>query len=78
MNNFNQILLEAIKLSLAGIIGGLIGARANDKLTRRREQDAGRDIRLDTTRRVHGCQYHGAVNSPNGRMLLSSFWFTNL
>jgi hypothetical protein len=43
MNNFNQILLEAIKLSLAGIIGGLIGARANDKLTRRREQDAGRD-----------------------------------
>lgn len=45
MNNFNQILLEAIKLSLAGIIGGLIGARANDNLTRRREQDAGRDNR---------------------------------
>jgi hypothetical protein len=43
--NFNQILLEAIKLALAGIIGGLIGARANDKLARRREQDAGRDNR---------------------------------
>jgi hypothetical protein len=45
MNNFNQIMLEAIKLALAGIIGGLIGARANDKLARRREQEAGRDRR---------------------------------
>lgn len=45
MNNLNQILLEAIKLAFAGIIGGLIGARANDKLARRREQDAGRDNR---------------------------------
>jgi len=40
METFNQILLEAIKLVLAGIAGGLIGARANDKLARRREQDA--------------------------------------
>src|ERR1039457_3879832 len=41
----NQILLEAIKLALAGIVGGLIGAQANDKLTRRREKDAGKDKR---------------------------------
>src|SRR5271154_2485707 len=41
MELFNQITLEAIKLVLAGIIGGLIGARANDRLTRRREKDAG-------------------------------------
>jgi hypothetical protein len=45
MNIFNQIFLEFIKLALVGIIGGLIGARANDKLARRREQDAGRDSR---------------------------------
>ena len=41
MDTFNQILLEAIKLALAGIAGGLIGARANDKLTRQREKDSG-------------------------------------
>ncbi len=45
MNNVNDILFEAIKLALAGIIGGLIGARANDKLARKREQDTGRDNR---------------------------------
>jgi hypothetical protein len=45
MNSFNQIMFEAIKLALAGIIGGLIGARANDKLTRRRERDTGRERR---------------------------------
>lgn len=41
MNNFNQILLEAIKLALAGIAGGLIGARANDRFARIRDRDAG-------------------------------------
>lgn len=41
MTNLNQIILEAIKLILAGVIGGLIGARANDRLTRNRERDAG-------------------------------------
>jgi hypothetical protein len=40
LNTFNQILLEAIKLILAGIAGGLIGAWANDRLTRKREQDS--------------------------------------
>ena len=40
MGEFNQILLEAIKLVLAGIAGGLIGARANDKLARGRDADA--------------------------------------
>jgi hypothetical protein len=39
METFNQILLEAIKLALAGIAGGLIGARANDRLARRRERE---------------------------------------
>lgn len=38
-------MFEAIKLALTGIVGGLIGARANDKLARRREQDAGREKR---------------------------------
>jgi len=37
MENFNQIILEAVKLALAGIIGGLIGARANDRFTRSRD-----------------------------------------
>jgi hypothetical protein len=41
MNEFNDIILEAIKLILAGIIGGLIGARANDRLTRNRERESG-------------------------------------
>ena len=39
MDTFYQILLEAIKLALAGIAGGLIGARANDRLARRRERE---------------------------------------
>ncbi len=41
MDTLYQILLEAIKLALAGILGGLIGARANDKFARKRDQDAG-------------------------------------
>lgn len=63
MNNFNQILLEAIKLSLAGIIGGLIGARANDKLTRRREQDAGRDSRK-LNFRAFLARWRSEINTP--------------
>lgn len=41
MHNLNDIFFEAIKLVLAGIIGGLIGARANDKFTRAREKESG-------------------------------------
>jgi hypothetical protein len=33
------IILEFIKLLLAGIAGGLIGAKANDRLTRNRDAD---------------------------------------
>jgi hypothetical protein len=40
MNNVEQILLETIKITLVGILGGLIGARANDKFARKRDQDA--------------------------------------
>ena len=39
MDTFYQILLEAIKLILAGVAGGLIGARDNDKLTILRDRD---------------------------------------
>jgi hypothetical protein len=63
MNNFNQILLEAIKLTLAGIIGGLIGARTNDKLTRRREQDAGRDSRKLDFLAFLAC-WRSEINTP--------------
>jgi hypothetical protein len=40
MGTFYQIFLEAIKLVLAGIAGGLIGARANDRLARDRDSNA--------------------------------------
>jgi hypothetical protein len=39
MNELDQILFEAIKVACAGIAGGLIGARANDKFTRKRERE---------------------------------------
>ena len=41
MSNLDQIILEVIRVVLAGIVGGLIGARANDRLTRHRDRDAG-------------------------------------
>jgi hypothetical protein len=49
MDNFHQIVSETIRISIpefirlafAGMAGGLIGAYVNDKLTRKRERDAG-------------------------------------
>jgi len=41
MTQLEEIFLEAVKLILAGLLGGLIGARANDRLTRNRERESG-------------------------------------
>jgi hypothetical protein len=41
LSTLDQIILEVIKLALAGIAGGLIGAKANDKLARSRDRESG-------------------------------------
>ncbi len=86
MNNIEEILFEAVRIACAGILGGLIGARANDKLARRRDKDSGLaadkkliflpiDELIDTTRNCDvpdmvRCSFRSRLYAPYSRFRL--------
>jgi hypothetical protein len=57
MTNLNQTILEAIKLVLAGIIGGLIGAHGSRKVLQLPKDYPHRQIFLEPARQIQTLRF---------------------
>ncbi len=60
MGSLMQSVIEFTRLILAGLVGGLIGAYTNDRLTRMREKDIGKDNRKRS--------FRGFLKSESGKI----------